>query len=414
MSEQAPAGNWEEFLLEESLSQRSRAMASGAYWGAGAGSAPPPVPPITMTGGVPDPLVLPIEELIEVSERVLRREGRFALQYGGPQGYLGLREWLAQEANRREGLHLGPEHFTITNGSAGALALVFETFLDPGDIAIFEAPTYPGAIRTARSTLAEVTSVPMDADGVLPQALAERIERLEAEGRRPKAFYTIANFHNPSGATMPLDRRRQVADICRRHRVLIVEDDAYGDIRFEGDDLPSLFSVAGGQGAVRIGTFSKTLATGLRLGWVMADQPVIDALVRMRFDLGSSPWVQRVVAEFATSGLFHEHVPRAVEFYRRKRDLLLAALDERCRRYARWDVPRGGFFLWLDLSEGVDPQALAERAAEEGVAFVSGSNFFVDGAGGEHIRLAFSFVSEAEIPEAVLRLGRAMERAVRP
>jgi len=335
------------------------------------------------------------------------------LMYGGPQGYAGLREWLAQQANRREGLHLGPEHFTITNGSAGALAQVFETFLDPGDVAIFEAPSYPGAIRIARSTLAEVVEVALDGDGVVPEALEERILQLKATGRRPKLFYTIANFHNPTGATLPLERRRQVVDICRRHGVLIVDDDAYGDIRFEGDDLPSLFALAGGQGSLRIGTFSKTVATGLRLGWVMADQALIDALVRMRFDLGSSPWLQRVIAEYAASGLFWEHVPRAVALYRHKRDVMLAALDERCRRFARWDIPRGGFFLWLHLSEGVDPEALADAAAEEGVAFVSGRTFFADGSGAEHIRLAFSFVAEAQIPEAVLRLGRAMERAVR-
>jgi len=406
-------GNWEQFALEEALSGRARAMAGGAYWGAGASGPPPPVPPIVLTGGIPDPLALPTEDLIQVSERVLRREGPAALMYGGPQGYAGLREWLAQEANRREGLHLGPEHFTITNGSAGALAQVFETFLDPGDVAIFEAPSYPGAIRIARSTLAEVVEVALDGDGVVPEALEERILQLKATGRRPKLFYTIANFHNPTGATLPLERRRQVVDICRRHGVLIVDDDAYGDIRFEGDDLPSLFALAGGQGSLRIGTFSKTVATGLRLGWVMADQALIDALVRMRFDLGSSPWLQRVIAEYAASGLFWEHVPRAVALYRHKRDVMLAALDERCRRFARWDIPRGGFFLWLHLSEGVDPEALADAAAEEGVAFVSGRTFFADGSGAEHIRLAFSFVAEAQIPEAVLRLGRAMERAVR-
>lgn len=405
-------GNWEQFVLEAALSRRAQAMAGGAYWGAGASGPPPPVPPIVLTGGIPDPQVLPTEDLIQVSERVLRREGRLALMYGGPQGYAGLREWLAQEANRREGLHLGPEHFTITNGSAGALAQIFETFLDPGDVAIFEAPSYPGAIRIARSTLAEVADVALDSDGVVPAALEERILRLKAEGRRPKLFYTIANFHNPTGATLPLERRRQVVDICRRHRVLIVDDDAYGDIRFEGEDLPSLFALAGGEGALRIGTFSKTVATGLRLGWVMADQSLIDALVRMRFDLGSSPWLQRVIAEYATSGLFWNHVPGAVALYRHKRDVMLAALDERCHRFARWDIPRGGFFLWLRLAEGVNPEALAAAAAQEGVAFVAGHTFFADGSGAGYIRLAFSFVPESDIPEAVLRLGRAMERAV--
>jgi len=409
----AVGGNWEAEQLEAKLSRRVHAVA-GAYWGAGARPEPPPVPPIMLAGGVPDPAFLPIDDLVAVSERVLRREGPEALRYGGPQGFLGLREWLASDAHRREGLSLGPEHFTITNGAAGALANLCDTFLDPGDVAIVEAPTYPGAMRTIRSCQAEVLGVPIeDAEGLAPEALEKCLEQLRREGRRPKLLYTMANFQNPAGVTMSLERRREVVELCRRHDVLIVEDDAYGDIRFEGEALPSFFALAGGQGAVRIGTFSKTLATGLRLGWVMADQPIVDALVRMRFDMGSSPWPQRVVTEYASSGLLAEHVKEVVGIYRRKRDVMLAALDERCGRFARWDVPQGGFFLWLELTEGVDPATLAEAAAEEGVAYVGGRTFFPDGSGARYIRLAYSFVAEAEMAEAVLRLGRAMERAAR-
>jgi len=409
----AVGGNWEAEQLEAKLSRRVHAVA-GAYWGAGARQEPPPVPPIMLAGGVPDPASLPIDDLVAVSERVLRREGPEALRYGGPQGFLGLREWLAADAHRREELSLGPEHFTITNGAAGALANLCDTFLDPGDVAIVEAPTYPGAMRTMRSCHAEVLGVPIgDADGLAPEALEKCLEQLRREGRRPKLLYTMANFQNPAGVTMSLERRREVVELCRRHDVLIVEDDAYGDIRFEGEALPSFFALAGGQGAVRIGTFSKTLATGLRLGWVMADQPIVDALVRMRFDMGSSPWPQRVVTEYASSGLLAEHVREVVPIYRRKRDAMLAALDERCNRFARWDVPRGGFFLWLELSEGVDPAILAQAAAQEGVAYVGGRTFFPDGSGARYIRLAYSFVAEAEMAEAVLRLGRAMERASR-
>jgi len=410
----AVGGNWEAEQLEAKLSRRVHAVA-GAYWGAGVRQEPPPVPPIMLAGGVPDPAFLPIDDLVAVSERVLRREGPEALRYGGPQGFLGLREWLAADAHRREGLSLGPEHFTITNGAAGALANLCDTFLDPGDVAIVEAPTYPGAMRSMRSCHAEVLGVPIggDADGLAPQALEKCLEQLRREGRRPKLLYTMANFQNPAGVTMSLERRREVVELCRRHDVLIVEDDAYGDIRFEGEALPSFFALAGGQGAVRIGTFSKTLATGLRLGWVMAGQPIVDALLRMRFDLGTSPWPQRVVTEYASSGLLAEHVKEVVPIYRRKRDAMLAALDERCSRFARWDVPRGGFFLWLELSEGVDPATLTEAAAQEGVTFVGGRTFFPDGSGARYIRLAYSFVAEAEMAEAVLRLGRAMERAAR-
>lgn len=403
-------GNWEAEQLEAKLSRRVHAVA-GAYWGAGVRQEPPPVPPIALTGGVPDPAFLPVDDLIAASERVLRREGADALRYGGPQGFLGLREWLAAEARGREGLNVGPEHFTITNGAAGGLANVCDAFLNPGDVALTEAPTYPGGMRTIRSCLAEVVGVPLGDDGLALETLEETLERLRREGRRPKLLYTIANYQNPSGVSMTLERRRGVVEVCRRHDVLIVEDDPYGDIRFEGEALPSFFAVAGGVGAVKIGSFSKTLATGLRLGWVMADEPIIEALLRMRFDLGASPWVQRTVTEYATSGLLASHVAEMIAVYRRKRDVMLAALDERCSRYARWDVPQGGFFLWLELSDRVDAAALQEAAAHGGVAFVGGRVFFPDDSGSQYIRLAYSFTAEADIPEAILRLGRCMEQA---
>ena len=405
--------NWEAALLEETLSRRVQA-AGPAYWGAGATVAPPPGPPITLTGGVPDPESLPFDDLAEVARAVLEREGRLALQYGGPQGFLDLREWLAERVGRDEGLSLGPENIAITNGSAGALANVCETFLDPDDAVIAEAPSYPGAMRTVRAQGARVEAVPVDADGLRPDALAQTVEELTRRGVRPKLLYTIPNFHNPTGATLSLERRRAVLEIARRHRLLIVEDDAYGEIRFEGERVPSFFALSGGDGVLRVGTFSKVLATGLRVGWVAASQEAIDYLLRMRFDMGTSPWIQRIVAEYASGGLLDCHLTRVVDIYRRKRDAMAAALAEHCAPYLSWRLPEGGFFLWLEMDRRVEPAALREAAAEEGVAYVSGDTFFADRSGSQFIRLAYSFVAEQEIGEAVRRLGRALERASRP
>ncbi len=404
------AGNWEEEQLQRSFSRRVRG-GWGAYWVAGVRQEPPPVPPISLTGGVPDPDSLPIEELIESSNRVLRREGADALRYGGHQGYPGLREWLAEQTNRRYRMGLTAENFTMTNGASGAFLNVCQTFLDEGDVGLAEWPTFPGGIGTIQNCLSDVVDVPMDEAGLIPDALEETVQRLERAGRRVKLLYTTPNFHNPTGATLPLERRRALVEICQRHGVLIAEDDAYGDLRFEGEHLPSLFALAGGRGAVYLGTFSKTVATGLRVGWVLAAQPVIDALLQTRFDLGTSPWLQRTVTEFAANGLWEGHVAKMIGIYRQKRDVMLDALEERCSRYARWSRPEGGFFLWLTLAEAVDPAALAEAASQIGVAYVGGPAFHRGEGGEDRIRLAFSHVRENEIPEAIMRLGRALEQA---
>ena len=403
---------WEGEQLEGRLARRVRG-GWGAHWAAGGRGEPPPVPPIALTGGIPDPDTLPIEELIETSNRVLRREGPDALRYGGHQGYPGLRDWLAQQTNRREGLAVTADNFTITNGISGGLINVCQTFLDEGDVGLVESPTFPGSVGTMQSCLSDIVGVPMDEDGLIPEALEETIQRLEREGRRVKLLYTIPNFHNPAGATLTLERRRAVLESCQRHGVLIAEDDAYGDIRLEGERPPSFFALAGGQGVVYLGTFSKTVATGLRVGWVLADQPVIDALLRTRFDLGVSPWLQRAIAEYASSDLWERHLAKVIDVYRGKRDAMLTALDERCGRYAHWNRPEGGFFLWLTLAEAVDPTALADAARELGVAYVGGAAFYQDGGGQHQVRLAYSFVREREIPEAVIRLGRALEQAAR-
>jgi DNA-binding transcriptional MocR family regulator len=404
--------NWEAEQLEQSLAKRVRA-GWGAYWVAGR-QEPPPVAPIALTGGIPDPETLPIDLLIEASNNVLRREGPEALRYGGHQGSEALREWLSSFYSERDGLTYNANNFTITNGISGAILNVCETFIDEGDVGLSETPTFPGGAGTIEHCLGEIVGVPVDNEGLDPDGLESIIVRLQREGRRVKLLYTTPNFQNPTGTMLPSDRRHAVVEICRRYGVLIMEDDAYGDIRFSEERLPSLFALAGGKGAVFLGTYSKTVATGLRVGWVLADEPVIQALLRTRFDLGTSPWMQRTLLEFSRNGRLDDHVKNVNAVYRRKRDVMLSALDERCSRFANWNVPEGGYFLWLSLAPDVDPSALYEAARQEGVAYVGGAAFHRDGAGRENVRLAYSFVAEADIPEAVMRLGRAMEEASRP
>jgi 2-aminoadipate transaminase len=374
---------------------------------------PTGVQPIMLAGGIPDPVSLPVDDLVSCNETVLRREAEFALQYGGPQGFDGLRAWLAEDVNRREGLALGPQHFVLTTGSSGALENLCEALLDPGDVAIIERPAYPGSTRLIKSCLAEIEGVGGDDDGLDCDELESVIARARRDGRRVKLLYTIANFQNPAASTLSLERRLRTIEICRRENVLIAQDDAYGALTFGREGIPSLFALAGGDGAVLLGTFSKTLATGLRIGWLMGAQQIVDAVTRVRFDMGVSPWTSRVIAEYCRSGRYAEHVPKVIEIYRRKRDAMLSALDERCGSYARWSVPQGGFFLWLELAEGVNPSALFDAAWEEGVGYVGGKSFFDNGEGADFIRLCYSNVAESDIPVAIQRLGRAMERAVR-
>ena len=394
---------------EAALSDRARASAWSPWWMNTL--PPPPIEPILLTGGIPDPASLPIEGLIAANETVLRREGTFALQYGGPQGYEGLRQWLADDINKREGLSLTATNFVLTCGSAGAFHDLLTTLVDPGDAVILEQPCYPGSTRVARSCMPEIAGVGVDDDGIIVEELERVVRAIVANGKRPKVLYTISNFQNPAAGTMTMERRQAIARICREHNMMIAQDDAYGGINFDREPLPSLFTVAGGTGAVLMGTFSKTLATGLRVGWIMGEQAVVDAVTRMRFDMGVSPWTSRVLHEFCANGGYDAHVPAMCRIYQRKRDVMLSAMEERIGGYGEWGVPKGGFFVWMKLRDGIDTKKLRYTANEEAVGYVGGEAFFADGSGNDYIRLCYSNVAGKDIPEAINRLGRALERA---
>ncbi len=421
------AGNWEEEILTNGLSDRAR-RAGVAYAGPGSGNDVPQVarPPIAFTGGIPDPAYLPIDALITASERVLREEGSLALQYGGAQGYQGLRDWLADHWTKLDGLPLTNANYTLTNGSAHALENVCNTFLREGEIVIVEGPSFPGSIRAIRAMGVQVEQTPVDDDGLIVEALEDLVQIIERRGQRAKMLYTIPNYHNPTGSTLSVERRHRLLDFCEAHDILIVEDDAYGEIGFEERLPQSLFSMSQGRGVIKIGTFSKILATGLRVGWCQATPPIVDALIATRFDMGISPFVIRTINRYAADGQLDDHIGMLRGLYQRKRDVMLNELRERCSGLAQWTDPNGGFFLWMKLDESIDTGALPAAAREEGVAYVNGRGFFAELTAGEapalpgrgwsqgpsqHIRLAYSYTAEAEIPEGIRRLARALERA---
>jgi 2-aminoadipate transaminase len=368
---------------------------------------------IVFGGGIPDPHTLPTEGLLAAARRVLEKDAPGALRYGFGAGDITLRTWLADRLNRQEDAGVGPDNFILTNGSGQAIQMVASAFLDPGDVALTERPSYPGGIRTLRAYGAEVVGVDMDEEGVRLDALETTVGRLADEGRTPKLFYTMATLHNPTGITTTLARREAVVELCDRFRILLVEDDAYGEVRVEGERLPSYFKLAGGHGALRLSTISKMLATGLRVGWVTGRQDFIETLTRLRFDGGLSPFLLRTVAEFCVSGEEDAHLARMIPLYREKRDRMLTALAERCARYATWTHPLGGFFIWMKLSEAVDPARLATAMAEERVSARPGAGFFPDTPDANYLRLCFSTVTVEEIDEGIRRLGRALDRSVR-
>jgi 2-aminoadipate transaminase len=366
---------------------------------------------VVFGAGEPDPATLPIEGLVAAARRALQKDGVGSLRYGGAQGDVLMRAWLADRLNAQEGAGVGPQNFFLTNGSGQAIQMVITAFVDPGDTVLTESPSYPAAMRVMRAYGGTVAGVEMDSEGVCTDALEETIRRLQAEGRAPRLFYTLPTFHNPAGVTTSLSRREVVAELCDRHSILIMEDDAYGEIRVDGQRLPSYYKLTGGQGALRLSTVSKMLAPGLRIGWVTARTDFIDALVQLRFDGGLSPFLIRTVAEFCASGDEDAHLGRMIPVYREKRDRMISSLSERCARHVSWVQPDGGFFLWIKLADHVDSAALTRAMAAECVAARPGTQFFPDGDGRGYLRLCYSTTSVAEIEEGIQRLGRALDKS---
>jgi DNA-binding transcriptional MocR family regulator len=398
---------WASIQVDDLLS----GWAKGAIAHAGdPGGAGDPADTIVFGGGIPDPPTLPREELLAAARRVLEKDGPGALRYGGNQGDLLMRAWLAERLNDQEGAGVGPEHFVLTNGSGQAIQMCVTAFADAGDTILVERPSYSGALRAFRAYGLRMAAIEMDGEGVRLNALAQTLDRLFAEGRTPRFFYTMPTFHNPTGLTTSLPRREAVAGLLDRYGVLIVEDDAYGEIRCEGAPIPSYFRLTGGDGALRLSTVSKMLATGLRVGWITGRQDMIDALTRLRFDGGLSPFLLRTVAEFCASGDQDRHLAKMIPIYREKRDRMVTALAERCGQRVTWTTPEGGYFLWLKLADGIDPAALAAAMAAERVVARPGVQFFPDSDDHAYIRLCFSNPSPAEIDEGIRRLGRALDR----
>jgi 2-aminoadipate transaminase len=309
-----------------------------------------------------------------------------------------------------EGMDPDPDDIIVTTGGQQAIDLVAKTLVDPGDVVICEAPTYPGAVPVFCAYEAETIQVPIDGDGLIVEELEATLDRLEADARRPKFIYSVPTFQNPAGQTLSSERRRRLVDLVRERELLLVEDNPYGLLRFEGEPRDSLYKLDGGDYVLYLGTFSKILSPGIRLGWLCAPPPIMEKVVlgKQASDLCTSTLSQYFVDEYFGEGRWREYVDSLCGLYRSRRDAMLEALDAYFPAEATWSQPDGGLFLWATLPGYIDTTDLLARALRENVAFVPGAAAFVDGRGGSSMRLNFSASPEEEILEGIKRIGRVV------
>jgi 2-aminoadipate transaminase len=371
---------------------------------------------ISLVFGHPDASTLPVEDLCQAAETVLQgQQARLALAYGAEPGAPMLIEYLVNKLNREEGLDLTRDNVMITAGSTSAVDMIARLYAGRDGVVLVEAPTYHDALHVFRDHGADLRGVPVDEEGMIVEALEVQLAALRPAGKAPKLLYTIPNFQNPAGVTLTTARREAILKLAREHRFLIVEDDVYRDLIFEGDVPPSFYALANGRGVLRIGSFSKILSPGLRVGWLMAEPKHIERCVDcgvMQMGGGASPFAAHVVAEYCQAGRLEPHIVELRRVYHQRCEVTLQALEYHMPAGVTWTRPRGGFFVWLTLPDGIEIGRLRETARAQGVLFVPGTGFFANGGGERNLRLAFSFVPPDEIERGVTILAQAIRAVI--
>lgn len=362
---------------------------------------------ISFGGGLPAPELFLIREFKQACNHVLEHDGQQALQYGLTEGYPPLKEFLA-EFMQKQGVPAVPGNIFVANGSQQALDLIGRLFINSGDKILIDAPTYLGAIQAWQVYGPQFVTVPLDKDGMDPDQVEKALQK-----HKIKFIYALPNFHNPAGTTLPYERRQRLVELAVKHGSFIVEDDPYGQLRFEGKDIAPLISMHK-ENVLYLSTFSKTLSPGIRLGWIVAPEMVIAHLgqAKQGADLHTSTFAQYVAHNIAKQGIIKRHIQRICAAYKERRDVMLAAMGEHFPPGVTWTRPQGGLFLWVRMPEHVDSEELLKVAIEEKVAFVPGTAFYPDGQGGRNsMRLNFSNARPEMIQEGIKRLGQAMIRA---
>jgi 2-aminoadipate transaminase len=365
---------------------------------------------ISFAGGLPSPDSFPLEEIREISQKVLRERGAAALQYGTTEGVSVLREELVK-LMAKDGIEVTPENILVTTSSQQGLDLVGRIFIDPTDPILVELPSYLGGLQAFSVYGANFIGVRCDEQGMIMADLASRLKALRYSEEHYKFIYTVPDFQNPSGITWTEERRRQLIELANKFHVLVVDDSPYRELRFEGRTPPSLHALDHQNTVVTLRTFSKIFAPGFRLGWVVAHKNIVSKLVvaKQPVDLCSSPFAQYIAAEFLKQGLLEPHIEKIRKMYRTRRDAMLQSLERHMPPEVRWTRPEGGLFLWVTCPESIETDEMFHDAVKENVAYVIGSAFHCDGSGRNTMRLNFSYPTVEMIEEGIARLAKVIK-----
>ena len=368
--------------------------------------------------GLPDSELFPIEELKEYSARALDERGKESLSYGlggqgGFAGPLALREQLAKRTAGRHGREISPDGIVLTSGASHGLALTCNAYLSPGDAVFVEALSWPWASRYMTEAGAKIFHIPMDEDGMIVDRVEGIIEAARAEGLRPKMVYTIPTFHIPTATCMPLARREQLLEIVRKHDMVLLEDNLYADLRYTGERVPSFLALDDTGRVVQQNGFSKTLSTGLRMGWVTGTPEAMLAIEIIRQDLGVNQWMAHMLAMWMADGKWEDHIGRLVASAGRKHQIALKALRQYCEPLIRFQVPQGGIYYWCELAPEVDLATFNEQLVAEGVNVAPGERFSGEDDGRRFFRIAYLDVPDDALDESIAMLGKCLSQSVK-
>ena len=367
---------------------------------------------VSLAGGMPNLSAIPMEMMAGIVEKLVREHGQEALQYGSGQGHPKLREQIC-DVMALEGIRANPDDILVTTGSQQALDLISRIFIDPGDVVLVEAPSYVGALGTFFQYEASVVHVEMDQHGLVPQALREAIKTLRYQGRKIKFLYLIPNYQNPAGVLLPSDRRTEILDICRSEKIFIVEDNPYGLLGFDRPS-PNAMRAEDSENVIYLGSFSKTIVPGFRVGWALVPQALREKLVIASESsiLCPSNFSQMAISSYLADQPWRDQIANFCELYKARRDAMLESLDAYFPKSATWTKPAGGFYVWVTLPEGVDTKAMMPKAIAAKVAYVPGTAFYADGLGSWSMRLSYCHPTPERIREGVKALGQVVEQEI--